>query len=53
MNTYCLKCKRQTKNLNSKGSFTKNTKYIVKKVNLYQKKMLLAFLVNYFQKYPF
>ena len=30
MNTYCLKCKRQTKDLNSKGFITKNKKYIVK-----------------------
>ena len=31
MNTsYCLKCKKQTKNLNSKGFFTKNNKYLVK-----------------------
>ena len=30
MNTYCLKCKKQTKDLNSKGFITKNKKYIVK-----------------------
>ena len=30
MNTYCLKCKRQTKDLNSKGFITKNKKYKVK-----------------------
>ena len=30
MNTYCLKCKRETKDLNSIGSITKNKKYIVK-----------------------
>ena len=29
MNTYCLKCKKQTKGLNSKGFITKNKKYIV------------------------
>ena len=28
--SYCLKCKKQTKNLNSKGFLTKNKKYIVK-----------------------
>ena len=32
MKTYCLKCKRQTKNLNSKGFITKNKKYIVKSI---------------------
>ena len=32
MNTYCLKCKKQTKNLNSKGFITKNKKYIVKSI---------------------
>ena len=30
MNTYCLKCKKITKDLNSKGFVTKNKKYIVK-----------------------
>ena len=28
--SYCLKCKKQTKNLNSKGFVTKNKKYLVK-----------------------
>ena len=28
--SYCLKCKKQTKNLNSEGFLTKNKKYIVK-----------------------
>ena len=46
--SYCLKCKKQTKNLNSKGFLTKNKKYLVKsicnicqskKVNLFQNKM--------------
>ena len=32
MNTYCLKCQRQTKDLNSKGFVTKNKKYIVKSI---------------------
>ena len=27
---YCLKCKKQTKNLNSNGFVTKNKKYFVK-----------------------
>ena len=29
---YCLKCKKQTKNLNSRGFVTKNKKYLVKSV---------------------
>ena len=32
MNTYCLKCKKPTKDLNSKWFVTKNKKYIVKSV---------------------
>ena len=32
MNTYCLKCKKLTKHLNSKGFVTKNKKYIVKSI---------------------
>ena len=32
MNTYCLKCQRQTKDLNSKGFVTKNKKYIVRSI---------------------
>ena len=32
MNTYCLKCKKSTKDLNSKGFVTKNKKYIVKSI---------------------
>ena len=28
--SYCLKCERKTKNINSKGFFTKNKKYLVK-----------------------
>ena len=30
--SYCLKCKRKTKNINSKGFLTKNKKYLVKSV---------------------
>ena len=61
-NSYCLKCKKQTKNLNSKGFVTKNEKYLVKftcnickskKSNLFQNKMLLVFLFNYFQNYQY
>ena len=32
MNTYCLKCKKSTKDLNLKGFITKNKKYIVKSI---------------------
>ena len=60
--SYCLKRKRKTKNINSKGFVTKNKKYLVKSIcdvcrsknqNLFQNKMLLVFLVNYFQKYQY
>ena len=60
--SYCVKCKKQTKNLNSKGFVTKNRKYLVKslcnickskKVHLFQNKTPLVFLVNYFLRYPF
>ena len=30
MNTYCLKCEKPTKDINSKGLVTKNKKYLVK-----------------------
>ena len=32
MNTYCLKCRKPTKDLNSKGFATKNKIYIVKSI---------------------
>ena len=32
MNTYCLECKKLTKDLNSKRFVTKNKKYIVKSI---------------------
>ena len=32
MNTYCLKCKKITKDLNSKGFITKNKRYLVKSI---------------------
>ena len=32
MNTYCLKCKKSTKDINSKGFITKNKKYLVKSI---------------------
>ena len=62
MNTYCLKCKRQTKDLNSKGFITKNKQYIVKstctickskKSKFVSKKMLLVFYQIYSVKYLF
>ena len=30
--SYCLKCKRKTKNINSKGFATKSKKYLVKSI---------------------
>ena len=37
--SYCLKCKRKTKNINSKGFVTKNKKYLVKSIcNIYRSK---------------
>ena len=32
MNTYCLKCKQKTKDINSKGFITQNKKYLVKSI---------------------
>ena len=58
--SYCLKCRKQTKNLNSKGFVTKNKKYLVKslcnickskKVNLFQNKKLKAFFQIYSVRY--
>ena len=63
MNTYCLKCKKPTKDLNSKGFITKNKKYIVKSIcaiivnlknqNLFQNKMHKDFYLIYSVKYLF
>ena len=62
MNTYCLKCKKLTKDLNSKGFVTKNKKYIVKstcaickskKSKFVSKKMLLIFYQISSVKYLF
>ena len=64
MNTYCLKCKKQTKDLNSKGFITKNKKYIVKSICaickskkskfVSKQQMLQGFLSDlYSVKYPF
>ena len=61
MNTYCLKCKRQTKDLNSKGFITKNKKYIVKSIcaickskksKFVSKQDASGFLSNLFSKIP-
>ena len=59
--SYCLKCKKQTKNLNSKGFDTKNRKYLVKstcnvckskKSNFFSKQEAQGFLSNLFSKIP-
>ena len=61
MNTYCLKCKRETKDLNSKGFITKNKKYIVKSIcnickskksKFVSKQNAEGFLSNLFSKIP-
>ena len=61
MNTYCLKCKRETKDLNSKGFITKNKKYIVKSIcaickskksKFISKKEASGFLSDLFSKIP-
>ena len=61
MNTYCLKCKKPTKDLNLKGFFTKNKKYIVKstcavckskKSKFVSKKDASGFLSDLFSKIP-
>ena len=62
MNTYCFKCKKLTKYLNSKGFVTKNKKYLVKstcaickskKSKFISKKMLLVFYQISLVTYPF
>ena len=61
MNTYCLKCRKQTKDLNSKGFISKNEKYIVnstcavcksKKSKFISKKQAEGFLSDLFSKIP-
>ena len=43
---YCVKCKKQAKNLNSKGFVTKNNKYLVKSLcNICLQKITLFFLI--------
>ena len=61
MNTYCLKCKKPTKSLNSKGFITKNKKYIVKSIcnickskksKFVSKQQADGFLSDLFSKIP-
>ena len=61
MNTYCLKCKKQTKDVNSKGFITKNNKYIVKSIcnickskksKFVSKQEAKGFLSDLFSKIP-
>ena len=61
MNTYCLKCKKQTNDLNSKGFITKNKKYVVKSIcaickskksKFVSKKDASGFLSDLFSKIP-
>ena len=63
MNNYCLKCKKSTKDINSKGFVTKNKKYLVKSTyviyvnlknqNLYQNNMLKGSYQIYSVKYQY
>ena len=59
--SYCLKCKRKTKNINSKEFVTKNEKYLVKslcdickskKTKFVSKQDASGFLSNLFSKIP-
>ena len=61
MNTYCLICKKATKDLNSKGFITKNKKYIVKSIcnickskksKFVSKQQADGFLSDLFSKIP-
>ena len=61
MNTYCLKCRKQTKDLNSKGFITKNKKFIVKSIcnickskksKFVSKQQADGFLSDLFSKIP-
>ena len=61
MNTYCLKCRKETKDLNSKGFITKNKKYIVKSIcdicgnkksKFISKNQASGFLSDLFSKIP-
>ena len=59
--SYCLKCKRKTKNINSKGYITKNNKYLVKslcdickskKTKFVSKQQARGFFSNLFSNIP-
>ena len=61
MNTYCLKCKKKTKDINSKGFITKNKRYLVKSIcgvckskksKFVSKQDASGFLSNLFSKIP-
>ena len=61
MNTYCFKCKRKTKDTNSKGFIIKNKKYLVKSIcnickskksKFISKQHAEGFLSNLFSKIP-
>ena len=61
MNTYCLKCGKLTRDINSKGFITKNKKYIVKstcavckskKSKFVSKQQAQGFLSQLFSKIP-
>ena len=61
MNTYCLKCRKTTKDLKSKGFITKNKKYIVKSIcnickskksKFISKQQADGFLSDLFSKIP-
>ena len=61
MNTYCLKCRKPTKDANSKGFITKNKKYIVKSIcsickskksKFVSKQQAEGFLSQLFSKLP-
>ena len=64
MDTYCVKCRKQSKNLNVKAFMSKNNRYMLKstcnickgnKSKFISKKEILGsgFLVNCFQKYQY
>ena len=59
--SYCLKCKQKTKNINSKGFFTKNKKYLIKSIcdvcrskksKFVSKQNAFGFLSQLFSKIP-
>ena len=61
--SYCLKCKKQSKNLNVKAFMTKNNRYMLKSIcklcnskksTFFSKKEILGsgFLSNLFSKIP-